>query len=99
MANQFTPSTVPRPKWKRLLINAGFILLGWIACFAIGVGAASLGSSLYGCHITEGRDGGCPTLGAFAGLALLGAFGAPLFVIGIAICLVGSVIAFIFRGK
>jgi hypothetical protein len=82
-----------------MLIIAAVILSGWIGCIAIGVGAAALGSSVYGCHITEGGDGGCPTLAGFAGLALLGAFGAPLFIIGIAVCLLGSSIAFMFRRK
>jgi hypothetical protein len=99
MAHQFRPSAAPRPIWKRMLIIASVILLAWIACFVIGVGAATLGSSVYGCHITEGGDGGCPTLAGFAGLALLGAFGAPIFFIGIGVCLLGSTISFIFRRK
>jgi hypothetical protein len=99
MTHQLTPSAAPRYMWQRMLIIAAVIFLAWTGCFAIGVGAATLGGSVYGCHITEGGDGGCPTLAGFAGLALIGAFGAPIFVIGIAVCLLGSIIAFIFRRK
>jgi hypothetical protein len=35
----------------------------------------------------------------FAGLALLGAFGAPIFIAGIAACLLGGIIAYIFRRR
>jgi hypothetical protein len=88
-----------RPLWQRLLVYAGFILLAWIACVVVGVGAAQVGSHVFKCHITEGGDGGCPILGGISGLALLAAFGAPLFILGLIGCLVGAVVAFIFRRK
>jgi hypothetical protein len=66
---------------------------------SVGSGAALLGNSMFGCNITEGGDGGCPILAGISGLALLGAFGAPLFVLGFIGCLVGALVTFIFRRR
>ncbi len=74
-------------------------LLAWIASLALGMGAATLGHRLFGCNINEGGYGGCPILGAVSGLALLGAFGAPLFILAIAACLIGAAVAFVFRRR
>jgi hypothetical protein len=90
---------LPRTQWGRLLLYAGLIPLAWIACLALGVGAATLGSRLFGCNITEGGDGGCPILGAVSGLALLAAFGAPLFILAIVGCLIGAAVTFLFRRR
>ena len=89
----------PQALWARLLLNAGVIFVAWVGCLALGVGAATLGERLFGCHISEGGDGGCPVLGGISGLALLGAFGAPLFILGILVCVLGSGIAFVFRRR
>jgi hypothetical protein len=58
---------LPQSQWGRLLLYAVLIPAAWIACFAVGIGAATLGARLFGCHINEGGDGGCPILGAVSG--------------------------------
>ncbi len=51
--------------------------------------------------MNEGNGGGdCPVAGGIAvSLLLLGAFGSPLFILGIAGCLLGALIAYLFRSK
>ena len=89
----------PQALWARFLLNAGLIFVAWAGCLAVGIGAATLGKRAFGCNITEGGDGGCPILGGISGLALLGAFGAPLFILAILVCLLGAGIAFAFRRR
>ena len=81
------------------MLAAVVIFVLWTGCLLFGIGAASLGSHVYGCHITEGGDGGCPTLAAIAGLTLIAAFGAPLFLGAILGCLLLGGIVFLFGRK
>jgi hypothetical protein len=90
---------LPQSQWGRLLLYAALIPVAWIGCFAVGLGAATLGARLFGCNINEGGDGGCPILGAATGLALLAAFGAPLFALALVGCLIGAAVAFVFRRR
>ena len=86
--------------WIVFLGAAALIAFSWGGCFAIGELLVSIGGRL-GCGaISEASDGGCPILGGSAiALLLLGAFGGPLFALGIAGCLVGALIAFFFRAR
>jgi hypothetical protein len=89
------------PLWVLALFVAGYVVLGWIACLALGVGTAEVVTH-FGCHGPEVGDPGggiCSVIDALGGLALLAAFGAPLFILAILGSLVVAAFAFIFRRK
>jgi hypothetical protein len=90
---------LPQSQSGRLLLYAALIPVAWIACFAVGVGAAKLGAQAFGCHMNEYGAGGCPILGAISGLALLAAFGTPLFALAVLGCLVGAAVTFVLRRR
>jgi hypothetical protein len=72
----------------RPLLYAGYIVAAWVACLVIGVVSAQVGS-MFGCRGPEvgGGHGLCTLFDGLGGLALLAAFGAPLFILGLIGCL------------
>jgi hypothetical protein len=88
------PPELPRP---RPLLYAGYIVVAWIACLLIGAGS-SLAGSMFGCRGPEvgGGHGFCALFDGFGGLALLAAFGAPLFILGVVGCLGWAALRWVF---
>ena len=86
-----------RPAWVVLLILAALVALGWGGCFAVG-GLLLHVAVATGCgRIGEAPD--CP-LGVMAmTLLMFGAFGGPLFLLGIVGCLLAAIISFLFGSK
>jgi len=96
-----------RPAWRYSLLSALLIVVGWVACIAVGAFFTWLGN-LHGCHLDEGGvhpcivsgvDVGEPLNFLSVGLLLIAAFGAPLFLIGIVGCLALALSQFLWHSS
>ncbi|SRR5258708_22678844 len=96
-----------RPAWRYTLLSALSIVVAWAACIAVGALFTWLGH-LQGCHLDEGGVHPCIVLGVdvgeplnflSVGLLLIAAFGAPLFLIGIAGCLVLALVQLLWHSS
>lgn len=91
------PPELPR---ARPLLYAGYIVIAWVACLLIGIASSQVGS-MFGCRGPEvgGGNGICALFDGLGGLALLAAFGAPLFILGLIGCLGWVVLRWLFGAR
>ena len=85
--------------WVIFLAAAGLISLGWGVCFGLAALLWEIAGPQPDCHPMLSDSGCSPLAGIALTLAMVGAFGAPLFLLGIVGCLFGAAIAFLVRSK
>ena len=86
-----------RSLWTTPLVLGGYVVAAWIICMVLGIGSG-LPGRLFDCHGPEVGDPGsviCEFFDEMGGLALLAAFGAPLFMVGALFCLIWAALGFV----